>query len=256
MAGMGPDRADDAAAAASAPGGASAEVSGGIRAERPDLGDRAHLLAGPIEHSLLITKSEFIAYLAPVADVQAADRIIRERRALHPGARHHCTALVLGTPVSLQRSNDDGEPGGTAGMPMAQALRGRHLTNVVAVVTRYFGGVKLGAGGLTRAYGSAVTDALDAARARGLVRERVVREITEMLVPYELAGPFEAQVRAWAAGAGIGVHGAEYGADGLTLTLAHAPERRAEAAEAIAHLSSGAVTARIAGWAFEDVPLV
>lgn len=225
-----------------------------IFSEAPHSSEPMRLLAEPIEHSLTITKSEFIAYLAPVTAVEEADQIIRERRALHPSARHHCTALTLGTPVEVQRSNDDGEPGGTAGMPMANALRGRHMTNILAVVTRYFGGVKLGAGGLVRAYGSAVTEALDVGVARGLLRERVVREVTALDMGYELAGSCEAQVRAWASGSGVSVVAAEYGDAGLTLTLSHEESQAPEVAALVAELSAGAVQPRRLGFMFEDVP--
>lgn len=222
---------------------------------KPELGDAMRLISAPLEDSLTITKSEFIAYLAPVNTVDDADRVIRERRALHPHARHHCTALTLGTPVTLQRSNDDGEPGGTAGMPMANALRGRSMTNIVAVVTRYFGGVKLGAGGLTRAYGSAVTEALDAAESRGLLMERTVREVSSLGVGYDIAGPFEAQFRAWADSHAVTVESADYDAAGLALTLVHEPGLEGAIEAAAAEISSGAVQPTRVGFAFVDVPL-
>ena len=221
----------------------------------PEASERMLLLTTPIEHELEVTKSRFLAYLSPVETVEEADHLIRERRALHPHARHHCTALTLGTPVHLQRSNDDGEPSSTAGMPMAQALRGRHMTNILAVVTRYFGGIKLGAGGLVRAYGSAVTDALDAAAAKKLVRERVVRQVTDLEVGYELAGTFEASIRAWADNAkGVSIEGANYTASGLTLRFVHRVETAADLERAAAELSSGAVGAASVGYTYADVP--
>lgn len=213
------------------------------------------LLSQPFEHSIIITKSEFIAFLAPVETVDAADSVIRERRALHPSARHHCTALTLGTPVSLQRSNDDGEPGGTAGMPMANALRGRNMTNIVAVVTRYFGGIKLGAGGLVRAYGSAVTEALDAAHGSGLLLERAPRAVTEVAVDYAIAGPFEAHLRAWSEQHGVRVESADYSGAGLSLTLSHEPALRADLGAAVAEMSSGTALVHDRGTTFVDVPL-
>ena len=213
------------------------------------------LLTAPIENELVITKSRFIAYLAPVETVDEADHLIRERRAMHPNARHHCTALTLGTPVHLQRSNDDGEPSSTAGMPMAQALRGRHMTNILAVVTRYFGGIKLGAGGLVRAYGNAVTNALDVASSKGLVRERVVRQVTDLEVGYELAGTFEASIRAWAENTGdVSIEGADYTASGLTLRFVHRVEIASDLERTAAELSSGAVGAATVGYTYADVP--
>lgn len=221
----------------------------------PEASEPMFLLTAPIENELVITKSRFIAYLAPVETVDEADHLIRERRAMHPNARHHCTALTLGTPVHLQRSNDDGEPSSTAGMPMAQALRGRHMTNILAVVTRYFGGIKLGAGGLVRAYGNAVTNALDVASSKGLVRERVVRQVTDLEVGYELAGTFEASIRAWAENTGdVSIEGADYTASGLTLRFVHRVEIASDLERTAAELSSGAVGAATVGYTYADVP--
>lgn len=221
----------------------------------PEASEPMFLLTAPIENELVITKSRFIAYLAPVETVDEADHLIRERRAMHPNARHHCTALTLGTPVHLQRSNDDGEPSSTAGMPMAQAIRGRHMTNILAVVTRYFGGIKLGAGGLVRAYGNAVTDALDVASSKGLVRQRVVRQVTDLEVGYELAGTFEASIRAWAENTGgVSIEGADYTASGLTLRFVHRVEIASDLERAAAELSSGAVSAASVGYTYADVP--
>ncbi|WP_062211687.1 IMPACT family protein [Demequina oxidasica] len=120
-------------------------------------------IAAPVEHRSVIKKSVFLANAAPVASVEAADDVVASLRKRHWDARHHCTALVVGAYAERQRSSDDGEPAGTAGTPMLEVLRHRHVTDVVVVVSRWFGGVKLGAGGLVRAYGSAVSAALDEA---------------------------------------------------------------------------------------------
>lgn len=109
-----------------------------------------------------VNRSRFACTLYRVAsDGEARERISAHRKA-HWDATHNCTAYVLDDGRSA-RSNDDGEPAGTAGVPMLEVLRGRGLTDVLAVVTRYFGGVKLGAGGLVRAYGASVSAAVDAA---------------------------------------------------------------------------------------------
>ena len=102
------------------------------------------------EHELEIKRSRFLCALARVDSDEAAREFIAERRKLHHEARHHCTAYVLDE-GRAQRSNDDGEPAGTAGAPMLEVLRRNEITGVVAVVSRYFGGVLLGAGGLVRA---------------------------------------------------------------------------------------------------------
>lgn len=111
-----------------------------------------------VEHE--ISKSKFLSYLAPVQSEDEAKEYLREIKRLHPKATHHCSAYVVG---EIERSNDDGEPASSAGLPMLQVLRGNDLTNVIAVVVRYYGGIKLGVGGLIRAYGSSVTLAIEAA---------------------------------------------------------------------------------------------
>ncbi|MDI5961870.1 YigZ family protein [Streptantibioticus silvisoli] len=113
-------------------------------------------------HETEINRSRFLCALAPAASESEAAEFLRQVRAEHPTASHHCFAWVIGADASVQRAGDDGEPGGTAGVPMLQMLLRRDMRYVVAVVTRYYGGVKLGAGGLIRAYGGAVGAALDA----------------------------------------------------------------------------------------------
>ena len=116
------------------------------------------------ETEIEIKKSRFIGFLAPVADETEARDVIAGRRAAHPKARHHCTAFVLEPDSRTQRFSDDGEPAGTAGAPILDVVSGHQLTFVVAVVTRYFGGTLLGAGGLVRAYGQATSAAVETAR--------------------------------------------------------------------------------------------
>ncbi|MCT1689929.1 YigZ family protein [Brevibacterium sp. p3-SID960] len=111
-----------------------------------------------------IKRSRFIARVVPVETEEAARAVIEEQRAAHSKARHHCTAFILDADGRTQRFNDDGEPAGTAGAPILEVLTGHELTYVVAVVTRYFGGTLLGAGGLVRAYGGAVSAALEDAQ--------------------------------------------------------------------------------------------
>ncbi|MDN5727686.1 MAG: YigZ family protein, partial [Propionibacteriales bacterium] len=118
-------------------------------------------LAASVQHQLVIKKSRFLARVAPVANAGEADEVINAVRKQHWEARHHCVAMITGLAGDRARSSDDGEPSGTAGVPMLEVLRRRHLTDVVAVVSRWFGGTKLGAGGLVRAYSSAVSAALD-----------------------------------------------------------------------------------------------
>lgn len=121
-------------------------------------------LAGAVEAEIEIKRSRFLGLLAPAADEDGAREVIAQRRADHPKARHHCTAFVLDPDSRTRRSSDDGEPAGTAGAPILDVLIGHELTYVLAVVTRYFGGTLLGAGGLVRAYGDATSQAVAAAR--------------------------------------------------------------------------------------------
>ncbi|MEU9943941.1 YigZ family protein [Streptomyces lavendulae] len=112
-------------------------------------------------HESEINRSRFLCSLAPAATEQEAQEFIARVRKEHPAATHNCYAYVIGADASVQKASDDGEPGGTAGVPMLQMLTRRDIRYAVAVVTRYYGGVKLGAGGLIRAYGGVVGEALD-----------------------------------------------------------------------------------------------
>jgi len=150
-------------------------------------------IAAPVERELVIRKSRFIAHVAPVSSPEEADGVIAAVKRRHWDARHNCSAQVTGLSGDRARSSDDGEPSGTAGMPMLEVLRRRELTDVVAVVTRYFGGVKLGAGGLVRAYSSAVSETLDPA---SLVDRRVLAQLT-VAVPHADAGRFDNLLRDW-----------------------------------------------------------
>jgi uncharacterized YigZ family protein len=120
-------------------------------------------LRGASEHEDVVMGSRFIATVAPVDDVAEAIAHLEAQRAAHQGASHHCWAYRVG---AEQRFSDDGEPGGTAGRPMLEVLLKRDLDHAVAVVVRYFGGRKLGAGGLARAYAGAVARAVQAAGER------------------------------------------------------------------------------------------
>lgn len=115
-----------------------------------------------VESSQIIKKSRFITHLLPVADREQAFLQIEQLRQRYPDARHHCWAFIAGAPDDTQvlGFSDDGEPNGTAGKPILAQLQGSGLGYVLAVVVRYFGGIKLGTGGLVRAYGSSVAHAL------------------------------------------------------------------------------------------------
>ncbi|MCR5503654.1 MAG: YigZ family protein [Lachnospiraceae bacterium] len=126
--------------------------------------DSYKIIADKCEGSFEEKKSRFLSQLLPVGSEEEAAAFFDGVRKKYYDARHHCTALILGPGQELKRSSDDGEPSGTAGKPMLEVLTGAGLTNVAAVVTRYFGGTLLGTGGLIRAYSSAVKDALSQAK--------------------------------------------------------------------------------------------
>lgn len=138
---------------------------------------------------LVIKKSRFIGCVEPVTGREQALARVAELRAEHPGARHVCWALMAG---GHSAANDDGEPSGTAGRPMLDVLRHQELEGVLATVVRYFGGVKLGAGGLVRAYTDCVAQALLGAERVPLIRTRRLR----VAVPYAIEGALRRELDA------------------------------------------------------------
>lgn len=120
-------------------------------------------VAGQDSAEIMVRRSRFIASVAPAFDEEEAERFIDSIRLSYPGATHNVYAYTVGTGSPLDRLSDDGEPRGTAGYPILEIIYKRELKNVVCVVTRYFGGIKLGAGGLLRAYGRAAAEGLDKA---------------------------------------------------------------------------------------------
>jgi uncharacterized YigZ family protein len=138
-------------------------------------------LEAPASSDLIVKKSRFIGSVQPVADRAAAQAIVEALRREHPGATHVCWALLAG---GQSAANDDGEPGGTAGRPMLEVLRRQDLEGVLATVVRYFGGVKLGAGGLVRAYTDTVAQALLTANKVPLQKTLTLR----CTVPYAMEG--------------------------------------------------------------------
>lgn len=125
------------------------------------------------ETTLVVKKSRFIGYICPVQSEEEAQRMIEQRRKRYYDARHHCFAWVLEN--GAMRYGDDGEPQGTAGLPMLEVLKKSGLQNVLAVCTRYFGGTLLGAGGLARAYTQSVARTLETAQRVRLVMCSVYR---------------------------------------------------------------------------------
>ncbi|KUK08822.1 MAG: hypothetical protein XD49_1133 [Caldanaerobacter subterraneus] len=134
-----------------------------------------------------IKKSKFIGHASPVASEEEAIKFIEKIRAEHRLATHNVYAYVVGENDEIQRFSDDGEPSGTAGMPVLNVIKKQELKNVVVVVTRYFGGILLGAGGLVRAYTKAAKMGIDAA---GIVEKIPAKEI-ELTFDYNLLGKIQ-----------------------------------------------------------------
>jgi uncharacterized YigZ family protein len=146
-------------------------------------------IESPVHSDLTIKKSRFIGCVQAVPDRAAAQAIVAKLRDEHPGAAHVCWALLAG---GQSAANDDGEPGGTAGRPMLEVLRRQDLDGVLATVVRYFGGVKLGAGGLVRAYTDAVAQAL-------LGAQKIPKRhwiAMRCIVPYALEGLVRRELQA------------------------------------------------------------
>ncbi|WP_340539694.1 YigZ family protein [Nocardioides sp. GXZ039] len=194
-----------------------------------------------------VKRSRFLCTLERVETEAAARAVVARLRREHHDARHHCSAFVLGPGGGGQvvRSSDDGEPAGTAGAPMLEVLRGHRLCDTVAVVTRWFGGTLLGAGGLVRAYSDVVRAA--AARAGTLERE-LVREL-EIEVGHDLAGRLESDLRAL----GVAVLDVAYAA-GVTLRLGVRPPDEDAVRAVLATATAGAVEPLVLGERWADVP--
>lgn len=218
--------------------------------------DRYVSPAGPSRHETQIKRSRFIACICPVEDAEEARaRLGALRREFHD-ARHHCCAYLLGPNRRSAHSSDDGEPAGTAGVPIMRALSNHvtatgqaDLSELLAVVVRYFGGVKLGAGGLTRAYGGVTTEALR--RAPMLLHERLT--LLDARLPAAEAGRLEAVLR----GGGLDVLETVWEDPAGPLVRIACPAEDAEAtARTIASLSSGVAHAEPSGsrWVTRPLP--
>lgn len=197
-------------------------------------------LAAAVEHEIVVRKSRFIARVEPVESVEEAEAVIAGVRRRAWDASHNCTAMITGLLADQARSSDDGEPSGTAGVPMLETLRRRDLTDVVAVVTRYWGGVKLGTGGLGRAYSSAVAETLDLAV---LLHRRSLTQVT-LDVPHADAGRFDHLLREWATRHGATLDPPRYGA-GVRLAVWVPADQLDRITDDIAKASAGLVIPEI-----------
>jgi uncharacterized YigZ family protein len=193
------------------------------------------------EAEIEVKRSRFLCTVERIGDEAAARAVVEGIRKQHWDARHHCSAFRLHPDVD--RSSDDGEPAGTAGAPMLDVLRGHDLRDVVAVVTRWFGGTLLGAGGLVRAYGDAVRAALEPAGTlrRSLLREHLVE------LEHADAGRVESELRM----RGVAVLDTAYGAH-VTLRLGVPLDQEQRLAALVAELTAGGAATRVAGERWVD----
>ncbi|HET6563577.1 MAG TPA: YigZ family protein [Marmoricola sp.] len=198
--------------------------------------------ARPASATVEVKRSRFLCRLERVSSEEAARAVVDAARKEHWDARHHCSAFVLGPDGRIARSSDDGEPAGTAGAPMLEVLRGAEVSDVVAVVTRWFGGVLLGAGGLVRAYRDAVRAALEVAG----TRERQLLSLVSVTVPHADVGRFENELRS----RGHTVRGVEY-ADAATVLLAVDPG--VAVGPLLAELTAGTATWSVRGEEWVDL---
>ena len=143
------------------------------------------------QDEIIIEKSTFIGYAKPVASEEEALAFIQEIKKKHRDATHNVPAYVLGEHNDIQRCNDDGEPSGTAGVPVLEVLKKEDVRDVAVVVTRYFGGTLLGTGGLVRAYSAAVKEGLLCAR----IITKVLYQVVIVSVDYTMLGTLQNQLR-------------------------------------------------------------
>lgn len=138
--------------------------------------------------------SRFLGLLLPATDERQVAERLEQVRARYPDATHHCWAYRVGWPPR-ERSSDDGEPSGTAGAPILRVLAGREVSDALVIVVRWFGGTKLGKGGLARAYGGASREVVEAARESGQLAERFPTVVLTVNVPYDRLGAVKRLLR-------------------------------------------------------------
>lgn len=203
------------------------------------------MIARDGQHETEVKKSRFICSMFRVASEEEARAHIDAARKQYWDANHNCTAWAIGPGQRLQRSSDDGEPSGTAGIPMLEVLRRREITDTLAIVTRYFGGTLLGAGGLIRAYGGAVSAAIDSI---GVV-ERKPLSVVMLRAPYDDAGRIENAIRA----SDYSLNDVGYSMD-VAFELVMEPERVDGFAHWVSELTNGSLSPEDGGTRFVEVP--
>ena len=207
--------------------------------QRPVAGD-------VVEHEIEIKRSRFITLIGRATNEAEARALIDAARDRFPDARHHCSAYIYHVDGSnpAERSSDDGEPSGTAGKPMLDVLKGSGLLDICAVVVRYFGGIKLGAGGLVHAYGGAVSETMEQVEHV----TRALRELYTVEVSHAEAGRLEAELR----NRGVDMVDTAYG-QAVTFTVSVEPGGEEKLAATLAALTQGGVKPKEAGTAWVEL---
>ena len=202
-----------------------------------DQGTSYRTVKGPASVELVINKSRFIGQCFPITTESEALEKLAALRKQYWDATHNCYAYSVGKKGEIARFSDDGEPGGTAGMPMMDALRGAGVTDVLCVVTRYFGGILLGTGGLVRAYSRSCSEAI---RAAGIVRMTPC-DLVAFQVPYHQWAMFQQEARKQ--GASLGP---EYG-EKVSCIAAVEAEKTKTFMDAVYDQSAGSLTGQVIG---------
>lgn len=163
-------------------------------------------------YEIKVKGSRFIAQVVPAGDAEAAQGTLNTIRRQAYTATHHCSAFRVGAAGDVFRYSDDGEPSGTAGLPIMRQIDARSLTNTLVVVTRYYGGTKLGTGGLIRAYGDAASEVLE----RAEIQEYIIRDQIQVRFAYDDTSPAMHTIQQF----DINIVGTDYGTDtGLLLAI-------------------------------------
>ncbi|GGK33357.1 YigZ family protein [Caldalkalibacillus thermarum] len=198
------------------------------------------------EQEIVIEKSRFIAYVNRAESEEEAVQFIGQIKKMHWQATHNCSAYIIGEHHEHQKANDDGEPSGTAGRPMLEVLKKIGLHDTVVVVTRYFGGIKLGAGGLIRAYGQATKEGIKAA---GVIRRLLHRKL-RVTVDYTWLGKVQNEVQ----NRGLKLDDIQY-LDQVTLTLLIPKGNEDKAAQWLTNLTNGQARLEWGDWIYMDQPV-
>lgn len=194
---------------------------------------------------IIIQKSRFIAYVSRVQTEEEANEFIDSIKKKHYDATHNCSAYVVGPKQRFQKANDDGEPSGTAGVPILEVLLKQNLEDTAVVITRYFGGIKLGSGGLIRAYGQSTTVGIEAA---GVVLRKQFHLMT-VNIDYTWLGKIENEVRQ----SKYDLKEIVY-LDDVQLQIYVDPQDEQEFTEWITNMTSGQAEIEIAETLFLEIP--